>query len=110
MEYNSEVDNYNCIINNSLILNKLIGKKVFYFDQIKQISSYKPDSSDIRLFGSGGFFGFIGKFKNAKINTYQSYVGDFNQAILIQTKDEQNFVISCEDYLSVINLVKSKII
>jgi hypothetical protein len=98
------------INDNSLTVHKIIGRNVFYYNQIKQIGQYKPNGSEIRIFGSGGFLGYIGKFKNSEIGTYQSYAGDFGQAILIQTKDENNFVISCEDYLSVIHSVKNKII
>jgi hypothetical protein len=90
-----------------IILHKIIGKLVINYEQIAKIEYYKPDSSEIRLFGSGGFFCFVGKFKNKTIGTYQSYVGDYSQSFLIQTKENKNYVFSCENRDLIINTIKT---
>lgn len=92
-----------------LVLYKIKGKLIIEFDQIAHIDIYIPDCSDIRLFGSGGFCGFIGKFRNKNIGNYQSYVGDYAQSFLIQTKKNVNYVLSCENREEVINIVKQHI-
>ncbi|GHT87593.1 hypothetical protein FACS189474_0770 [Bacteroidia bacterium] len=92
-----------------LILHKIAGRVIVDFNQINKIEPYKPDGSEIRLFGSGGFFGFVGKFKNANIGSYQSYVGDYSQAFRVQTKNGKNYVFSCENRDSIINSIKEQI-
>jgi hypothetical protein len=90
-----------------LILHKRKGKLRIAYDQITDASNYKPDKSEIRYFGSGGVFGFIGKFSNATIGTYQSYVGNYEQAFLIRTKTNKKYVLSCENRELVINTLKT---
>jgi hypothetical protein len=89
-----------------LVLHKLNGKLIIDYDQIAYAEIYKPDISEIRLMGSGGVFGYIGKFSNATIGKYQSYVGDYAQSFLIQTKDDKKYVFSCENRDLVISTIK----
>jgi hypothetical protein len=94
---------------NGLTLHKRKGKLIIRYSQITSVSHYKPDKSEIRYFGSGGVFGFIGRFSNANIGAYQSYVGDYAQAFLIQTKENKKYVLSCENRDLVINTIKTNI-
>lgn len=48
----------------------------------------------IRTFGSGGAFGFLGRFKNARLGRYTMYATDLKKLILIRT-DDKNYVFSC---------------
>jgi hypothetical protein len=95
--------------NKELILHKLRGKFVIAYDQIVDVSYYKPDRSETRCFGSGGVFGFIGKFNNAKIGHYQSYVCNYSQAFLIQTKRGRKYVFSCENRELIVEAIKKHI-
>jgi hypothetical protein len=97
------------ITDTRLILHKLKGKLIIDFNQISNIEIYKPDSSEIRFYGSGGVFGFIGKFNNATIGKYQSYVGDYAQAFLIQTKENKKYVFSCEKPDLIVTIIKKYI-
>jgi hypothetical protein len=91
------------------ILHKLKGRVTIHFNQISDIKKYKPDSSEMRFCGSGGIFGFVGKFNNASIGKYQSYVGDYAQAFLIQTKDGKKYVFSCENSDLIITKIKNEL-
>jgi hypothetical protein len=90
-----------------LVLQKVIGKKTIGYDKIANIEIFKPDGTDIRLLGSGGFAGYIGKFKNADIGTYQAYAGNYKQAFLLQTKEQKNYVFSCENRELFIETIKN---
>jgi hypothetical protein len=92
-----------------IALHKLRGRLVIDYDRITDIAYYKPDCSEIRLFGSGGFFGYIGTFKNATTGRYQAYVGDYSDSFLIKTKENKNYVLSCENRDLVINTIKMHI-
>jgi hypothetical protein len=68
------------------------------YNEIIEIRNYsKHDSQNtIRLFGSGGLFGYVGKFENPQIGNIQMYVTNSSNRILIRTKID-NYVISCEN-------------
>ncbi|MDR0233127.1 MAG: PH domain-containing protein [Dysgonamonadaceae bacterium] len=91
-----------------IIVHKWKGKLTINYEQISKIEPYKPDYTDIRRIGSGGVFGFIGKFSNSTIGNYQSYVGDNKQAFLIETKEGKKYVLSCENRDLVINMIKKQ--
>ncbi|MDR0547730.1 MAG: PH domain-containing protein [Dysgonamonadaceae bacterium] len=95
--------------NESVIIHKLMGKFNLPYSQIANINIYLPDKSEVRYLGSGGFFGFIGKFSNATIGSYQASVGDYSQAFLIKTKDNKHYVFSCENRELVINTIQKQI-
>ncbi|MDR3218418.1 MAG: PH domain-containing protein [Dysgonamonadaceae bacterium] len=97
------------IDNSKFILNKIRGKLMIDFDQISRIELYRPDASELRYFGSGGVFGFVGRFHNANIGKYKSYVGDWKQAFLIQTKTGENYVFSCDRRNFVVETIKKLI-
>jgi hypothetical protein len=93
----------------SIALRKLSGRFAIDYDRITNVECYKPDSSEIRLLGSGGCFGYLGKYKNATIGTYQSYVGNYSDSFLIKTKENKNYVFSCENRDLAINTIKTYI-
>jgi glucose uptake protein GlcU len=93
---------------NEIILHKLMGKLVIALNMITNIEPYKPDKSEIRLLGSGGFWGFTGIFWNANIGKYRAFVGDFSQAFLIQTLDRKIYVLSCDNPAEIIEYVNNK--
>lgn len=51
----------------------------------------------IRTFGVGGFFGYFGKFYNARIGKMTWYVSNMNNLLLITMKDGKMVVISPDD-------------
>lgn len=99
---------YIILTDTEIILNKLYGNIIIKQCDIKLIEDYKTDKSDIRRIGSGGFCGYIGKFSNAKIGNYTSYVCNDEQSFLIQTNQGKNYVFSCENKEQVINMLKNK--
>jgi hypothetical protein len=90
-----------------IVLHKRIERLFISYDKIIDVEYYRPNRSEKRLFGSGGFCGYIGKFKNATIGTYQSFVGDYSNSFLIKTKENKNYVLSCENRDIVINTIKT---
>ncbi|MDR2685053.1 MAG: PH domain-containing protein [Prevotellaceae bacterium] len=95
---------------NRILLKRVLGKIIVYFDNIESITHYKFSKHDIRVFGSGGYGGYLGIFSNAQIGKYSVYVGDFSQAFLIQLKNGKNYVFSCENRDFVIETVKKHIL
>ncbi|MDR0541013.1 MAG: PH domain-containing protein [Dysgonamonadaceae bacterium] len=48
-----------------------------------------------RVFGSGGAFGYLGKFNNTELGDCQMYVTDASKKVLIKTSNE-TLVFSCD--------------
>lgn len=96
------------INDHNIFLKKIYGKVIIDFSEIKSIDLFNSNF-DIRMFGSGGFFGFIGIFSNDKYGWYRSYVGNPKQSFLIVTKNSKKYVFSCEKSEDIISIVKKHI-
>jgi hypothetical protein len=95
------------LYDSKLVLKKVFGRITVRYSQISSVRLYTPGSGDVRVFGSGGFCGYVGVFSNRKIGRYYSYVGDPKQAFLIRTKSGINYVFSCENVELVIETIKN---
>ncbi len=65
---------------------------------IETAQKYK-DFTDIRVFGIGGLWGYIGLFRNKGVGKYFAYVGNPQQAFYIRLKSGRNYLVSCDSYL-----------
>ena len=65
---------------------------------IETAQKYK-DFTDIRVFGIGGLWGYIGLFRNKGVGKYFAYVGNPQQAFYIRLKSGRNYLVSCDNYL-----------
>ena len=77
-------------------LRKLVGRIRIEYTAITHVVRYKPSFWDMRVFGSGGFFGYIGFFQGNEIGRYSGFFADKNQAFLIRTKRGKLYVFSTE--------------
>jgi hypothetical protein len=97
----------------NICVNQIKGNMIIPLKDIEEIR--KCNTSDIknsiRKFGSGGFFGYLGVFKNSQLGVYQMYVTDFSNRVLIKTNDKK-YVFSCEkseefiDYITKLSQVQ----
>ena len=92
-----------------IIINKLLGSIEIAYTDIKTMGEYSFSQGDIRVMGSGGFFGYIGSFKNKTFGNYTAYVGNTQQAFFIQTKKGKYFVISCDKREEALDLINNGI-
>lgn len=73
--------------------------------ETRRISKSCIDGS-IRTFGSGGLFGFLGRFKNGRLGNYTMYATELNNLILVQTSSKK-YVFSCsrpQEFVEFVNL------
>ncbi len=80
-------------------LNKVTG--------VSRISKSDIDGS-IRTFGSGGVFGYLGRFQNDRFGNYTMYATDLNNLILIRT-DNKKYVFSCTKALKFVDYINSRL-
>jgi len=73
--------------------------------EARRISKSDIDNS-IRTFGSGGLFGYLGRFKNDRLGNYTMYATELNNLILIRTSNKK-YVFSCsrsKEFVEYVNL------
>lgn len=80
-----------------IIIHRNIGNKTIYLKDVNSLEPYDPKSLDIRIFGSGGFFGSFGIFRNSDYGLYTAYVGDYKEAFYIILDTGKACLVSCEN-------------
>lgn len=71
---------------------------------IKKISLASLEGS-FRIFGSGGFLGYLGKFENSVIGKYDMYITERKRMILIETIS-MKYVVNCDREEEFMSLLK----
>ncbi len=84
---------------NDLIIRRPIKDRVIKIAEISEIRLLERAelSGAIRTFGSGGLFGYFGKFYNGKLGHMTWYVTQRNKVILIRTAEGKTIIISPDD-------------
>lgn len=79
----------------SIVITHPIGQTVILKSEITEISAVERSEirGSLRLFGSGGFFGWFGIFRNSKFGTYRLYCGQLENLYLIKALTK-NYIIS----------------
>lgn len=82
--------------NEKITVSRLFGSLKIPVDRIiaTRILQKSDISDSIRLFGSGGLFGFLGLFKNTNLGKYTMYATDLNHLLFIRTRNKK-YVFSC---------------
>lgn len=93
------------ISDRTLIINRLIGNVRIPLDSIREARSATADDlrGCIRLFGSGGLFGWYGLFRTSKLGKSTWYVTDRNNAVVLI--GEKKFVLSPDDVNGFLNFL-----
>ncbi len=85
----------------------LLGSREIPLNEVTEVRKIsKSDiSGSIRTFGSGGLFGYLGRFKNNRLGSYTMYATELNNLLLVSTHNKK-YVISCtksQDFVEYIN-------
>jgi hypothetical protein len=85
------------IENEAIRIHRIKGDIVIPVEKIEEIRlcNDSDTKNSKRTFGSGGAWGYLGKFNNRQLGNYQMYVTDLSKKILVKTTDE-NLIFSCD--------------
>ena len=80
----------------SIVITHPIGQSVILKSDIIEVRAVERSElrSSIRLFGSGGFFGWFGIFRNNKFGTYRLYCGQLENLYLVKTLTKKYIISS----------------
>ncbi len=92
----------------SVYIQRIKGKVEIPFDSILSITPINQDilQNSIRTFGSGGFLGNIGYFKNDKLGTYIMYTTSTEKMVCIETGTKK-YIMNCPD--NILNKIAEKL-
>lgn len=80
----------------SIVITHPIGQSVILKSDIIEVRAIARSDirGSIRLFGSGGFFGWFGVFRNNKFGTYRLYCGQLENLYLVKTTTKKYIISS----------------
>ena len=80
----------------SIVITHPIGQSVILKSDIIEVRAVERSDirGSIRLFGSGGFFGWFGIFRNNKFGTYRLYCGQLENLYLVKTLTKKYIISS----------------
>ena len=87
---------YLLIDDKSIVITHPIGQTVILKSDIIEVRAIERSDirGSIRLFGSGGFFGWFGIFRNNKFGTYRLYCGQLENLYLVKTTTKKYIISS----------------
>lgn len=102
--------NYYELSQTTLIIKKIFGEKIIKINSIKEIISVESQDLrfSIRLFGSGGFMGYFGKYSNLKFGMMNWYATQRKNYLLITTVDNQKIIITPDSPQMLQNDIKNR--
>ena len=80
----------------SIVITHPIGQTVILKSDIIEVRAVERSDirGSIRLFGSGGFFGWFGIFRNNKFGTYRLYCGQLENLYIVKTLTRKYIISS----------------
>ena len=94
------------ITNENLVIHRPVRAIKISLASIKNIERTEPGYS-MRLFGSGGLFGYYGLFSSNKLGRHHRYTGNNKNLVLIST-EKKKYLLSIHDELFFDELIKQK--
>lgn len=76
---------------------------------IESVLICPPTMSEKRIFGSGGWFGYWGWFREPSIGKYFAYYGKASDCFLVKLKDGKKYMLGCADPLSIMEYIDQKL-
>ena len=87
------------LTNDNLIVHRLFSKVKIERSKIKSVELLDKEklSWSIRIFGVGGFFGYFGKFANAKLGTMTWYATRKDSIVLVEMLNNKKIILTPDE-------------
>ena len=92
----------------SVTIKSALRKQRLDISNIKSVELFQPTMVSIRIFGSGGYMGYWGVYRGY-IGRYIAYYGKSSDCFLIIMKNDDKYVLGCENPEEMVNFINSKI-
>ena len=91
-----------------LNVNMTLRVKSIPLNSIESVLICPPTMSEKRIFGSGGWFGYWGWFREPSIGKYFAYYGKASDCFLVRLKNGRLYMLGCSDPLSIMECINKK--
>ncbi len=92
-----------------IIMGSLLRQRKIPVSGIESIELFQPTMGAIRIFGSGGFMGYWGLFKEGDIGRYYAFYGKASDCFLIRMTNGTRYVLGCSHPEAMLNHINSLI-
>lgn len=82
--------------------------KTIPLGRIRKAVPYQVTMNFVRFFGSGGFFGWWGWFRNQELGRFMVYASELDHVFLVELEDGKKYIISCSDPTAMCDAINSK--
>lgn len=94
--------------NDRLTIIRPLKSKSIPLSEIKETKACNPTMGAKRVFGSGGWFGWYGLFREDDLGKYFAYYGKASDCFLVTLKDGRKYMLGCQDSPEVVSALTQK--
>ena len=77
--------------------------------EVVSVELFQPTMGAIRIFGSGGYMGYWGIFREGDIGRYYAFYGKASDCFLVRTKNGDKYVLGCSNPEKMVDYINSQI-
>ncbi|MDE6586809.1 MAG: PH domain-containing protein [Paramuribaculum sp.] len=92
---------------NGLVVRRPLKSKTIQLSEIQSIALCQSAVEKLRYFGSGGFFGYWGWFRDRRYGKYFAYYGNTSNCFLLRLNDGRQYVLGCENPQAIVETVQA---
>lgn len=93
----------------ALRINRPLWAKDLLLSDIAYVSLTQPTIGARRICGSGGWFGFYGRFRENDLGEYFAYYGKASDCFLVTLKSGKKYMLGCTDAAEMVNAIKDRL-
>ncbi len=97
------------VTDRELNINRPLKIKSIPLSGIASVELCPPTMAEMRICGSGGWFGYYGWFKEPSIGKYFAYYGKASDCFLVTLKDGKKYVLGCENPREIVEFISRHI-
>lgn len=92
-----------------IIKGSLLKKSRILMRDVASVELFQPTLGAIRIYGSGGFFGYWGIFREGDIGRYSAFYGKASDCFLVSMKNGDKYVLGCQNPSEMMAFIKSSV-
>lgn len=93
----------------AIYINRSLKIKSIPMADIASVRLCPPTMGAIRIFGSGGFLGYWGWFKERDLGKYFAYYGRSSDCFFVELKDGRKYMLGCNNAPKMVEYIKSQL-
>ncbi len=94
---------------NSLKIRRCLKSKTIALSDIKSVRLCQPTMGERHICGSGGWFGYWGRFMERDLGRYFAYYGKASDCFLVRLKNGRQYLLGCTDPQPMVEYIEKKI-